>query len=354
MPASNGYWLAVSLVFGLTVGSFLNAVIYRLGQEPPLSLLEPKTSICPSCRHPLRAVDLVPVLSFLWLKGRCRYCKCSISWRYCGVEILTAALFGLMYVAGPGMTEPATTIALQLFAATLVPVFFIDLATFTIPDSLNILLLVIPVALDVYDVAHHVAGHALLAGWAPVSLLGALVGALTFGVVRVVGWVWKRVEAMGLGDVLLARGMGAMLACMAGGGHNPFWLIPAWVLFSCLSGIVVGPMLIWQRKRSAAKVGAGPMDHPEDNTMPLSADEQGGILRELGDIAWCLVLGDVWNYLATRLRRNTTGSSELPAEPWTPLPSAIPFGPFLVIGFIAALLWGGPLTTAYLHYALRR
>ena len=353
MPASNGYLLAVSLIFGLTVGSFLNAVIYRLGQEPPLSLLEPKTSICPSCRHPLGAMDLVPVLSFLWLRGRCRYCKCSISWRYCGVELLTSVLFGVMYLVGPGMSQPVTTIALQLYAATLVPVFFIDLATFTIPDSLNILLLVIPVALDIYSIVSHEAGHALIAGWVPVSMLGGLVGALTFGAVRVVGWLWKRVEAMGLGDVLLARGMGAMLVCLAGTGHNPLWLFPSWVLLSCLSGIVVGPVLIWQRLKAAARnpqtVGGS------SEAVPVEADEgQSNLVRELADVAWCIVLGDVWHYLAFRFRRKPDRPAELPAEQWVPLPSAIPFGPFLVIGFLAAVLWGGPLTTAYLHYALRR
>ncbi len=353
MPASNGYWLAVSVIFGLTVGSFLNAVIYRLGQEPPLSLLEPKTSICPSCRHPLGAMDLVPVLSFLWLKGRCRYCKCSISWRYCGVELLTAALFGVMYLAGPGMAQPFTTISLQLYAATLVPVFFIDLATFTIPDSLNILLLVIPVALDVYGILNHLPGHALADGWLPLSVMGALVGALIFGAVRVAGWLWKRVEAMGLGDVLLARGMGAMLVCMAGVGHNPLWLFPSWVLLSCLSGIVVGPLLIWQRQRTALK--HPPVTSPPPAQEETVADEEtGGLTRELTDIAWCLVLGDLWHYVVSRVRKQPLSIVELPVEPWTPLPSAIPFGPFLVIGFFAALLWGGPLTTAYLHYALHR
>ncbi len=336
------------VLFGITIGSFLNAVIYRLGQNPPLSLLEPKTSICPSCRHALNALDLVPLFSFLLLGRKCRYCRKPISWRYFGVELLTGVLFLLLFLRFPQPEQVPVLVAALAFAATLVPVFFIDLATFTIPNSLNILLLVIPVSLDLYDAWHHVPGHALMWGWMPLSVEGAVAGVLIFGSVRIAGWLWKGIEAMGLGDVLLARGMGAMLVNITPAQYNPLRLQPAWVLLACLSGIVVGPALIWVRRRSAVTQDAQPALTTET---PDAEGREGSMRQEAADILWCLVLGDVWDYLRALFGKNDA-SAAVEEEPWTPAPTAIPFGPFLVVGFLLTLFAGNSLTAAYLQYAL--
>ncbi|MEA2146241.1 MAG: leader peptidase (prepilin peptidase) / N-methyltransferase, partial [Solirubrobacteraceae bacterium] len=74
---------------GAAIGSFLNVVIYRLPRGE--SLVHP-ASHCPGCEHAIRPYDNVPVLAWLWLRGRCRDCRIKISARYPGVEALTAAL----------------------------------------------------------------------------------------------------------------------------------------------------------------------------------------------------------------------------------------------------------------------
>ena len=81
--------IGIAALFGLNVGSFLNVVIWRLPRGGSLS--EPTWSYCPRCEHRLGALDLVPVLSFLALRARCRYCGSPISWRYPGIELLTGA-----------------------------------------------------------------------------------------------------------------------------------------------------------------------------------------------------------------------------------------------------------------------
>ncbi|MCX7778911.1 MAG: prepilin peptidase [Patescibacteria group bacterium] len=78
-----------SFLFGLAIGSFLNCLIYRLSQKKSLF----GYSFCPACQHRLSFFDLIPLFSFLFLKGRCRYCQAKISWQYPLIELTTGALF---------------------------------------------------------------------------------------------------------------------------------------------------------------------------------------------------------------------------------------------------------------------
>lgn len=347
----NWFLGAVAFILGITIGSFLNAVIYRLPRG--LSLLEPKFSICPHCKHQLGVLDLIPLFSFLLLRGRCRYCRETISWRYFGVELLTGGLFVLVTLRfWPEGALPC--IALLAVTAVLVPVFFIDLATFTIPDTLNILLFLIPLGLEIL----RWRSYPLVDGWMPPALWGGLIGGLLFGAIRLLGWLWKGVEAMGLGDVLLARGMGAILALQVPNGENPLRLLPIWVLFSCLSGVVVGPLLILYRRRCEKNGIANPTPPLEEASPPTENEGHlTTLLAEMGAIIWCLLLGDLWAYLLEKWRRRTgdgVQSAVYLEDNWVPAPTAIPFGPFLVIGFLLTLLWGEALTNAYLAYAFRR
>ncbi|WP_075166417.1 prepilin peptidase [Chthonomonas calidirosea] len=343
----------VAFLCGVTIGSFLNAVIYRLPKG--LSLLEPRFSICPHCRHRLGALDLIPLFSFLILRCRCRYCGKPIAWRYFGVELLTGVLFTLVVLRF--MEEGALIcLALLAYTAVLIPVFFIDLATFTIPDTLNILLFCIPIGLELVEWGRHATIHPFVGGWLPVSIWGAVIGTLLFGSIRILGWLWKGVEAMGLGDVLLGRGMGAMLALQVTHSENPLRLLPVWVVLSCLAGLIVGPVLIYLRRHRSS-------NHQEE--LALAEGEQDGehvspagyLLHEVWAIVWCLILGDLWAYLGDlwkRWRGEKVVQENPAAEDWVPAPTAIPFGPFLVIGFFLTLFWGNALVNAYLAYAFSR
>src|SRR5580658_2366478 len=232
------FFCGTTFLLGLCIGSFMNVVIWRLPRNG--SLIDPQWSYCPNCSHRLAAFDLIPLVSYLVRGRKCKYCKKPISSRYFWVELLTGVLFGVLYFHF--RHDAANAVAMLLFGAVLVPIFCIDLERFEIPNQLNLLVFVIAVARDVYGIVTHEPGHELVWHWLPASILGAVVGIIIFGAIRVIGWLWKRQEAMGLGDVLLARAMGAMLASVVIHGANPLRLVPIWVLLSCGSGAIVGPL----------------------------------------------------------------------------------------------------------------
>ncbi|MCH8979128.1 MAG: prepilin peptidase, partial [Armatimonadetes bacterium] len=84
-----GFWI------GAAVGSFLNVVIYRLPRG--MSVNKPANSFCPSCKHRLTALDLVPLLSWVFLRGKCRHCGSKISSRYFIVELINASIWALIW-----------------------------------------------------------------------------------------------------------------------------------------------------------------------------------------------------------------------------------------------------------------
>ncbi|MEO1404235.1 MAG: prepilin peptidase [Cyanobacteria bacterium J06635_1] len=118
-------------VFGAAVGSFLNVVIYRL--PAGLSLLFPP-SHCPKCENRLKPYDNVPVLGWLWLKGRCRYCRTAISVRYPLVEFLTGVLFFSVFGKFGWTFE---TIGFWVLVSWLIVLALIDLDTMTLPNPLT-------------------------------------------------------------------------------------------------------------------------------------------------------------------------------------------------------------------------
>jgi leader peptidase (prepilin peptidase)/N-methyltransferase len=122
---------ALVFLFGAAVGSFLNVVIYRV--PAGLSLLHPP-SRCPTCHTQLKPHDNVPVLGWLWLKGRCRYCRTPISPRYPLIEAFTGALFlATFWLFGLGWV----TVGYWLLLSWLVALAFIDIDTLTLPNGLT-------------------------------------------------------------------------------------------------------------------------------------------------------------------------------------------------------------------------
>lgn len=119
-------------MLGLLIGSFLNVCIYRMPKDE--SIVSPP-SHCGSCNHRLGPRDLVPVLSWVFLKGRCRYCGAAISPRYMLVELLTGGLFVFL---GTHYGLSGELFFMLVFAALFVAIFFIDLDHSIIPDELVI------------------------------------------------------------------------------------------------------------------------------------------------------------------------------------------------------------------------
>lgn len=117
-------------IFGAIIGSFLNCLIYRLEKDQSMW----GRSYCPHCRHTLAWFDLIPVVSFIWLLGKCRYCHQKISFQYPLVEIITGALFLFIFHQWQGF-EWAQILWLWYLTASLLVIFVYDLKFFLIPDK---------------------------------------------------------------------------------------------------------------------------------------------------------------------------------------------------------------------------
>ncbi|NOT31452.1 MAG: prepilin peptidase [Planctomycetes bacterium] len=201
--------------FGLVVGSFLNVVIHRLPLADE-SVLRPLRSRCPNCRHELGALENIPLLSWLFLRGRCRACRWPIPLRYPLVELINAVLWAL---AGglSGRLELALIHAVVL--SGLVVASAVDFDRFEIPDEVSIGGIFLAPACALLVPALHLETWVArrMSEGGGVDRLGALMGAIAGiavggGSLLFVGWLGKKLfrrDAMGLGDVkLLAAGGG--------------------------------------------------------------------------------------------------------------------------------------------------
>jgi len=200
----------VVFVLGAVVGSFLNVCIYRLPRDR--SVIAPP-SHCPQCGARLRPVDLVPLVSFLALGRKCRFCGGAISWRYFAVELMSGLVFVAAWFAA-GQTVQA--VPYWIFASVIIATVFTDLDHMIIPDSLVVAGFLAAVLRDVLAAA---AGQAPFLSVAvpgtnialPRFLAGGLVGLGVFVFIRAFSQLLFRREGMGLGDVKLAGAIGAML-----------------------------------------------------------------------------------------------------------------------------------------------
>ena len=239
------FWIAAAGALGLIVGSFLNVVILRLparmeyfwkrdaremlemtaeDEAAPPDIVR-KGSHCPHCKHPLAAWDNIPLLSWLVLRGRCRYCKTPISVQYPLVELLCGVAsaivvwhFGVTWQAAAGL----------LFTWFLVAAGGIDFRTQLLPDSLTMPLLwlgllisLVPIFVDTRE-----------------AVIGAAIGYLSLWSVY---WLFKLAtgkEGMGFGDFKLFAAAGAWMGYAA--------LLPI-IIVAALSGAVIGIIMLGVR-----------------------------------------------------------------------------------------------------------
>jgi leader peptidase (prepilin peptidase) / N-methyltransferase len=251
-------WIAVTL-FGLLVGSFLNVVIHRvpkmmehqwaaeatevmqsLGKLPAddsapaaprekYNLVTPASS-CPHCGHKIRSWENIPVISWLFLGGKCSACKAPISFRYPFVELLTGALAGLAAWKFGASWQLAGALA---FSFALVALTWIDLDTQLLPDSITLPLLWLGLLLNVRTTF--------------VPLQEAVIGAaLGYLVLWSIYWAFKLItgkEGMGFGDFKLLAAIGAWFG---------WTILPMVILLSSVVGLVaaIGLMLFKGHQRS--------------------------------------------------------------------------------------------------------
>ena len=207
--------VAVPLLFGLVIGSFLNVVIARLPEGK--SVWRPR-SACPGCGAPIRWFDNIPLVSFLALRGRCRQCEMAIAWRYPIVEATTGAAFALAYLR---LGATPDFVAAALLLAMLIAITGIDLAHQIIPDVISLPGIVVGFAANLVlgriaaadrwcsPVPPATAG-ACAPAWLD-SLIGIVVGGGIFFIIIVVSR-----GGMGGGDMKLGAMLGAFLGWKLG------------------------------------------------------------------------------------------------------------------------------------------
>lgn len=332
--------MVVGFLIGTFFGSFLNVVVYRLPRG--LSLWRPP-SHCPRCSHRLGPADLVPLFSLLLSGGKCRYCGGRVGWRYFVVELLTGAVWAGFWwrflVAG---ADPVSFLLFAAFGCVLLAALFIDLEHYIIPDALNAWLLPIAAGLNAHQIVGGAGGWVQVAGVAvPTALAGYLVGwGALFGI-ALFGRVLLKRDAMGHGDIKLARGIGAML--------GPGLALGAFAL-AVVAGAVLGAAQVVARRRI------------EESAPGQDAEEYGEEPESVGSLFKCgvgyLMLVDVAALFAPSLNRSWFGDTpeELEAieDDWQPSLTTIPFGPYLVVGALAAATFPEPLLAAgkrYLEWA---
>ena len=233
--------------FGAIVGSFLNVVIHRVPNEE--SIIFPN-SACPNCKNSIKPYDNIPLLSWLLLGGKCRFCKNPISPRYPAVELLTGVLFVVvLWQIGFNLFLPVALI----FAASMIALIFIDAENMILPNVITYPLLVfallVRLIFPIFDSASYFSDLQIsplnqmdFPIWL-VSLVGAVLGALVGGgSLWLVGEIWKRlrgVDAMGLGDVKMMFAVGALLG----------WRLTFLTIFiGAFTGAVAGILLISRQK----------------------------------------------------------------------------------------------------------
>jgi leader peptidase (prepilin peptidase)/N-methyltransferase len=254
-PGSLGPAIAAA-VLGLLIGSFLNVVIYRIpkmmqresdnyvahesGKDLPhtdrFNLMVPR-SACPHCGHQITALENIPVISWLVLRGKCSACKAPISARYPAIELFTALLSGLLvWNFGSGWMGLATL----LFAWLLVAMTFIDFDTQLLPDDLTYPLLWAGLLLNINGMFVPL----------PDAVIGAAAGYLALWSVY---WLFKLAtgkEGMGYGDFKLLAALGAWLG----------WkMLPTIILLSSVVGALVGiSLIVFARRERGNPIPFGP------------------------------------------------------------------------------------------------
>lgn len=349
--------ILMGFVFGAFIGSFLNVVIYRMPHGIPLG--KPSRSFCPKCKHSLGMMDLIPLLSWLIAGRRCRYCKQSVTSRYFWIEFFNGLIWmGIWYSYLLGQTpDLGRAIAYALGGSAFLVAIATDLEFFMIPEQINAFLLFVGLG---YNVWLYIQKSPLATTWGiPSSIAGALTGVGVLWGIAFLGRVAFRKDAMGHGDIKMARGIGAIL--FPGLAGISFGLA---VVFGAVFGIVQ----ILLRKKAEGRPSPpapSPISREVDSSAPGGSprEETGEGGEEyppesIGSLLKC-GLGYTLAIDVVLLFKPSTYQKYFGEHPFEPLedletfePEAtmIPFGPYLALGAILAVIFEKQLTGAVNAY----
>jgi leader peptidase (prepilin peptidase)/N-methyltransferase len=253
LESSPAAFATVVALLGLLIGSFLNVVIYRLpiilertwsqqcrelletatadtDDDRPFNLVRPASS-CPKCGHRIRAIENVPVISYLLLKGRCAACKERIPARYPLIELATAIASVVTALHFGFSLQAAAALG---FTWAIIPLCIIDYDRQLLPDNITLPLLWAGLALSLWGV--FVDTHA--------SIIGALAGYLSLWGIYHLFKLATGKEGMGYGDFKLLAAIGAWVGWQA---------LPVVILFSSIVGAATGILLILLKGRERSQ-----------------------------------------------------------------------------------------------------
>ncbi|MEM7726168.1 MAG: prepilin peptidase [Cyanobacteria bacterium P01_A01_bin.45] len=232
------------LAIGTSIGSFINVVVYRL--PAGLSVLYPP-SRCPRCFNKLKAYDNVPVFGWLWLKGRCRYCKSKIAARYPIVEGMTGLLFFLVFTV---FHFSFSTIGYWVFCSWLLTLALIDFDTMTLPNTLTKSGLILGILFQAtlgWIILGNISG---VANYLMGAIGAAVLGLWLFDAIANVSSIALGKTAMGAGDAKLAAMMGAWLGWK--------YLLLASFMGCFFGAFFGGVVILLSRQKRGQKIPFGP------------------------------------------------------------------------------------------------
>ena len=229
--------IIIIFIFGLMVGSFLNAVIHRLKVNESIVF---DRSRCVHCRHTLGTIDLLPLVSFIMLSGRCRYCRKPISWQYPAVEALTGLIFVLAALKNPYVLS-FNYFETLVFSSVFLVIAAYDLKHFLILDKIVFPAVVLSLAANVYmDKAANCSLVSLHC-----SFMSGIVGAILISLFFLLQYIFSNGRWIGFGDVKL----GLLLGSVTGIWGGVLTLILAYVTGSIVG---VGLMVMGRKKMSSS------------------------------------------------------------------------------------------------------
>ncbi|NOZ14270.1 MAG: prepilin peptidase [Acidobacteria bacterium] len=213
----------IAFLFGLIFGSFFNVCIYRLPREE--SIVKPR-SFCPGCGKTIPWYENIPLVSYLFLRGKCSGCGATISFRYFFVELITGLAFGFSMFHFGLSVKAAEFIVLS---SLMIILFFTDLDERILPDKITLWFIPVGLVFAYFSMERTILESVL------VALLGA-------GGLALIAWIYfkiKKIEGMGMGDIKMLALMGAFL------GIKAFLAL----LIAALLGTVVGLFIIYVLKK---------------------------------------------------------------------------------------------------------
>lgn len=333
-------WI-VGFVIGAFIGSFLNVVIYRVPRGIPL--WNPSHSFCPSCKAQLGFAEMIPMLSWIGQRGRCRFCGSIVPVRYFLVELLNACIWGGIWYQYFSATNDLVK-GLVYFAAAsiLVTIIFIDWDLYIIPDQINASLFFVGIGYNFWLL--YEKNPAAKTWGMPSSIAGALLGVGILWGITFLGRVMLGRDAMGHGDIKMARGIGAVL-------------FPTMAVMSFALAIVLGAILgiaqviifkKFEKKRSETERQSGTSEadgavqgeEQEDEEEEIEPESIGSLLKCGLGYVLCI---DIIGLFLPKLYENWFGEPAFePIEETEDYPierTMIPFGPYLALGAIAAVVF---------------